>query len=260
MIRAEKVRLVNPSTKRRAAKGSAGRRKKSRTRKNPAELFSLGILNPHKKERNKNMKRKAKRTASKRKTTRRKSVRRSNPAMFGGRRHKRTTRRRNPHQCVSCTASGLSAAGTSSILKGGFYALLGLVVARQAPQMVLGTRNTGLIGYIANIAATVIASMIGSRFLGGDAGKYMLVGGGVYVVNRALQDNLSPVGKVLSLSGMGDYNSLGDIRSGYFPLPVPTMANGMPIIPNEIRAVAPAPAGSKGVGSVSMNTRFRSRF
>ncbi len=258
MVHAEKVRLVNPhkgrfQKKRRKAGGSAKRRKKSRAR-NPAELLSLGFINPQKlgekmaKRKRKAGARKTRRPnpfASHRKVTRRKT-RRANPS--GHRRRSSGRRRSNPSML----------AGTTSILKSGFYALLGLVAARQVPQMVLGARNAGVIGYAANIAVTVIAAMLGSKFLGKEAGAAMGVGGGVYVANRVIQDNFSPVGKVLSISGIGDYNSLGDIQNGYFPLPVPTNASGQPIIPAELR---PAPAMvAKGVGSVASPSRYVSRF
>lgn len=259
MIHAEKVRLVNPSRgrfqkKRRKAGGSAKRRKASRAR-NPAELLSLGFTNPQKlgdkkmaKRKRKAGARKARRPnpfASHRKVTRRKA-RRANPS--GHRRRRSSGRRRNPGVL----------AGTTSILKSGFYALLGLVAARQVPQMALGARNAGVIGYAANIAVTVIAAMLGSKFLGKEAGAAIGVGGGVYVANRVIQDNFSPVGKVLSISGIGDYTALGDIQQGYYPLPVPTNAAGQPIIPTEIRPIAPAPKAN--MGSVASSSRFISRF
>jgi len=248
-VHAEKVRLVNPHPKKRRA-SSGARRKKSRNR-NPNALMALGLVNPHKEKRSK-MRRKAKRSGAS-KSSHRKAPRRRNPFGLGRKRH--TRRRRNP--------SALSMAGnTGSILKGGFFALVGLVLARQLPQMFLGARNTGIIGYVSNIAATLVAAMVGGKFLGPEAGKFMAVGGGVYVVNRALTDNLSPVGKVLSLSGIGDHNALGDIQSGYFPLPVPTNASGQPIIPVELRSapMTAAAAASKGVGSVASSSRFNSRF
>lgn len=176
----------------------------------------------------------------------------------GGMHHKRRgnpssahhRRRRNPGMF----------AGAGSILKDGFYALLGLVVARQLPQMVLGVNNTGWVGYAANLGTTIIAAMIGTKALGTEAGKMIGVGGGIYTVNRVLQDQLSPVGKVLSLSGLGDYTALGDIQPGYFPLPVPTDAAGRPIIPAELQPPPPAAMTKKGMGSVASSSRFASRF
>jgi hypothetical protein len=259
MIHAETVRLVNPhkgrfQKKRRKAGGSAVRRKKSRAR-NPAELLSLGFTNPQKLGDKKTMaKRKRKAGASRARRSNpfaahnktRRKARRANPS--GHRRRSSGRRRHNPSVL----------AGTTSILKSGFYALLGLVAARQVPQMVLGARNAGVIGYAANVAVTVIAAMLGSKFLGKEAGAAMGVGGGVYVANRVIQDNFSPVGRVLSISGIGDYTALGDIQNGYFPLPVPTNGSGQPIIPQELRPL-PVVAG-KGVGSVASPSRYVSRF
>jgi hypothetical protein len=146
-----------------------------------------------------------------------------------------------------------------SILKSGFYALVGLVVARQVPQWALGARNTSWLGYGANIVTTVAAAMLAHKMLGAEVGQAVALGGGLYTVNRFIQDQLSPVGKVLSVSGLGDYMSLGDIQAGYFPLPVPTDASGNPIIPTELRPAAVVPAG-KGMSGINRSSRFSNRF
>lgn len=182
---------------------------------------------------------------------------------FGGRKHHR---KGNPHRKHHSFGHrprrkrnpGLMSA-TTSILKSGFYALIGLVVARQIPQWALGARNTGWLGYAANLAATVITAMIATKMFGSEIGKDVAIGGGIYTVNRILQDQLSPVGKVLSISGLGDYNALGDIQPGYFPLPVPTDANGQPIIPAELRP-APVAISTKGMSGISRPSRFANRF
>lgn len=149
-------------------------------------------------------------------------------------------RRRNP------TGGGVLRGGVN-LFKMGLYALIGLVAARQLPQMFLGGSNTGVWGYAANIATAAVVAWIGGRFLGREAGNALLLGGGLFVVNRVIGDFFSPVQKYLSLSGVGDPLALGDIRPGYFPLPVPTDAQNNPIIPAEIRALPPAPAaGARG--------------
>lgn len=182
------------------------------------------------------------------------SKRRSNPH---GRRHTRRAghRRRNPQS--------MSIGGTGSILKSGFFALLGLVIARQVPQLVLGAKNTGWMGYLGNIVTTFLAAWAANMAkLGPGAARDVAIGGGLYTVNRLLSDNFSPVGKLLSLSGIGDPHALGDIQSGYFPLPVPTNAMGQPIIPAEIRSYGPPaalPAGS-GMSGINASTRYTSRF
>lgn len=150
-------------------------------------------------------------------------------------------RRRRSHRNPNILSGGVN------LLKMGLFALIGLVAARQIPQMILQANNTGIWGYAANIATAAIVAWIGGRFVGREAGNAMLLGGGLFVVNRVIGDYFSPVQKYLSLSGVGDPLALGDIRPGYFPLPVPTDAQGNPIIPAEIRALPPAPApGAKG--------------
>jgi hypothetical protein len=178
-----------------------------------------------------------------------KKRRKSNPFRSSKMGHSHRRRRRNP---------GIFS-NVGSILTSGFYALVGLVIARQVPQWALGARNTSWLGYGANIVITILAAWLGGKMLGPEVGQSVALGGGLYTVNRIIQDQLSPVGKVLSVSGMGDYMSLGDIQAGYFPLPVPTDANGNPIIPTELRPVAMA-AASKGMGGINRGSRYTNRF
>ena len=167
-------------------------------------------------------------------------------------------RRRNP----SVLSGGIG------LLKNGLYALIGLVAARQLPQLALGTKNAGVMGYVANAAVAVAASAVASRTLGKEAGQAVLLGGGLYLANRIISDNFSPVGKYLSLSGLGDPMGLSGIAPGYFPLPVPTDTNGQPIIPREIDALRvagmippPAPAAAAPMAGVGTGAgRFGGRW
>jgi hypothetical protein len=157
------------------------------------------------------------------------------------------SRSRNPHR--RRRGNPQLFATTANTLKLGLAALVGLVAARQLPQMILGARNTGAIGYIANLVAAWATSMLAERFLPG-TGQAVMIGGGLYVVNRGLTDYMSPVGKVLSLSGVGDALALGEILTGdrtYMPLPVAYDNNRMPIIPDQIRA-RPMPVAAAGGG------------
>lgn len=173
-----------------------------------------------------------------------KKPRKRNPSAKPARSHRR--RSRNP----------IGFGKGVGTLKNGFWALVGLVLTRQLPQMLLKEKNTGAMGYIANVAAAFGASYGVGKFAGADAGGAALIGGGLYVVNRVIQDNFSPVGKVLSLQGMGDAMALGEILSGdrtYFPLPVAYDNNRNPIIPEQIKArplpVAAAVAAPAGMGA-----------
>lgn len=156
-----------------------------------------------------------------------------NPSRFMARRRRSS---RNPN----FVSGGVNA------LKRGLYALIGLVLARQVPQLALGAGNTGWMGYAANFATALAAGWVGSKFLGADAGSAILLGGGLYTVARWLGDTFSPVQQYLSLSGVGDPMALGDIQPGYFPLPVPVDNAGNPIIPRQIAASPAAAAAASG--------------
>jgi len=148
--------------------------------------------------------------------------------------------------------------GGFNLLKFGAIALVGLVATRQIPQWVLGTKNSSWIGYAANALTALVLGFAAHKFIGKEAGGAVLIGGGLYTVSRVITEQVSPIGKVLSLTGLGDPMALSGIGPGYFPLPVPLDAAGNPIIPAEIRAAAVAAgAGMKGLEAGS---RFRSRF
>lgn len=190
-----------------------------------------------------------KKAARKKNPTHRAAKRRSNP-----RRRNPVHRRRN--------GGSLGAGRAVSNLKQGFWALVGLVVTRQAAQTVLGSKNTGVMGYLANIVAAFGISMVVTKFAGAPAGDAAGIGGGLYLANRVLNDNFSPIGKVLSLSGLGDAGALGEIASearSYFPLPVAYNNQREPIIPTQIRAVPPQPMPMPGTPPASTMGRMWGR-
>jgi len=152
------------------------------------------------------------------------------------------------------------------VIRLGSLALAGLVITRQLPQAVLGTRNVGIVGYFSNVvAATVAAGAIG-RFVDVEAAKAVGIGGALYLVERIVSEQLTPLGKALSLSGIGDARAAGSLRgieSKYFPWPVVTdRRTGQPVIPREIteaavnavRPMIPLPAPALAGG------RFARRF
>lgn len=170
--------------------------------------------------------------------------RRKNPVAADGR---RGARRRNP--------SGILRKGTD-VLQAGFWVVVGLVLTRQIPQLVLKDKNTGVMGYVAGIV-TAIASAWAASKVGGEKAALMAgAGGGAYVITRAAQENLNPFGKYLTLSGLGDAMALGEVYTGdraYFPSPMGYDSNGTPIVPARIdprlnRPQAIAAPASEGLG------------
>lgn len=89
------------------------------------------------------------------------------------------------------------------MMQTGVFALIGLVLTRQLPQMVLGARNSGIIGYVANFAAAMVSSFTASKVAKKKTGQAVMIGGMLYLVNRIISEQFAPVGKVLSLAGLG---------------------------------------------------------
>jgi hypothetical protein len=214
---------------RKKSPGSAAAQKRRKSNPGPLliELSGLAAGNPQKERKGMKTKRNSGRTSAAKKTnptyTKKRVPRKNNPSAKGHR------RRRNPNTFAS---KGI---GT---LKNGFWALVGLVITRQLPQMLLKEKNAGPMGYLANAGAAFAASMAITKFAGQDAGSAALIGGGLYLTNRVIQENFSPVGRVLSLQGMGDAMALGEVLTGdrtYFPEPVAYDNNRNPIIPDQIR-------------------------
>lgn len=239
------IREHNP--KRSLLRGRAAKRSKSRARngrlkrrKNSALLGILGPVNPHGGSMVKARKKNRASSSSKSRGSRRK-----NP--LAGKKH-RSSRRRNP----SIIRTG------TDILQAGFWVIVGLVLTRQIPQVLLREKNTGAMGYLANIATAIAAAWAASSVGGEKAALMTGAGGGAYVITRAAQEHMNPFGKYLTLQGLGDAMALGEVYTGdraYFPTPVSYDSNGTPIVPARIdprlqaRAIAaPAAAAGQGLG------------
>ena len=176
----------NPSPKRHSAPKrrvhrTRARKRVARHRSNPGEIISLA-LNP--------AKRRKKAVA---RTKRRKAARRSNA---GHRAHRKTTRRhsrrRNPGQIGSLLKTGLSVVG-------------GAVGSKVGAQLVLGSKNTGIFGYLANAAAGGVLAW-GAKALMHDRtiSQGIIIGTVVQIIVRAVGD-FTPYGSFLSMQGLGDY-------------------------------------------------------
>jgi len=158
--------------------------------------------------------------------------------------------------------------GAIDMLKIGSLALGGMVVTRQLPQALLGQRNTGIVGYFANAAAAALSSWAVGKASSPQNGQAVLIGGALYLVERVLSEQFTPLGLALSLSGVGDARAAGTLRGiqpAYFPWPVVHDKQGQPVIPKEIAeagaqaalAQIPTTAPKPGVAGVG---RFASRF
>ena len=166
------------------------RRKAKRTK--PARKPNLGgifaLANPAK--RSKRMARKRTRKSSSPKHRRAGSAkRRSNPV-----RHHR--RRGNP---------GMGLGQAKDWVYGGVGVIAGVVGTRALPQLLLGASNTGIMGYLANAAATgllTFAAHMASKNKVLTAS--VLAGGAASIISRVIQD-YSLLGSYSSQVGLGDY-------------------------------------------------------
>ena len=203
----------------RAAKRSQSHRKRTRPlakRKNFGEIvsLSLGAANPARKRKAKtamaHTKRRARRANRARSTTprrrRRTAVvphrRRSNPVARRVRRH-----RGNPvthHRRRSYRRNPLGAAWGSTFTEG-LAILSGLLGSKYVAQMVLGSSNTGFMGYIANLAVGGVGGWAaGSILKKPKLGQSFFVGSVIEVIIRVLED-YTPAGTFISSMGVGDY-------------------------------------------------------
>lgn len=242
----KRTRLVNPQKR-----VSEGTRSAAPAAKQNPELITLGaLINPQRGSSMKKLKSKSK--------SKKTAARKPNPVVVfrPAAKHsngKRRARKSNPNIF-----------GTGKeMIESGAYALAGLVATRQLPQLLLKEKNAGWKGYFANAAAAIASAFATAKFAGPKAANDVLIGGGLYLVNRVLTEQVSPMGKVLSMSGVGDAaaaSTMGRVRPDYFPLPVQRDAQGNAIIPQAITDAVmrqlPAPASKVSGVSRKMAPRF----
>ena len=181
---AKKHRARSKPAKRRhnrAKPRTAHRKKSHRARTNPGAIYAL--VNPAKGHR--------KMAAKKH---RRKASKRHNP--FAGKKRSRVHHRRRNAGAFGRPMDWLS-------LSGGV--VIGGVGATSLPQIILGSSNTGLMGYIATIAATGLLAFAARFLVKGNTPLIFGVigGGGGALIRRIIQDYSLP-GQALLNQGVGD--------------------------------------------------------
>lgn len=228
-----KKRLVNPPRRKKAAarKKVSAKPKRKATKRNAPELIALGFLNPS--ERKRPMKKKSKGGGKKKAAA---------PKRRNGSRPLPPTKqkkRRNGARGVTGKAVGF--------LRMTLVALIAAFATRQVPQWLLGARNTGYVGYAANIATALSAAALAGKFASRQDSVFALVGGAVMTGSRVISEKFGsgPI-RQLALSGVGDASALSGARRGvrgigpaYFASP-PVYQNGKPVIPQEILEQAAA--------------------
>jgi hypothetical protein len=136
-------------------------------------------------------------------------------------------------------------------LSGGAGVLTGVVATRGLPQLVLGSSNTGVMGYFANAVATAVATF--AAHLAFPRNKVfsasVLAGGAAALISRVIGD-YSLLGSYSANVGLGDYLF-------NFNYPVPQYlapGNSRQLSPiggvQPMNMNAPAAAGVSGFGNL----------
>ena len=131
---------------------------------------------------------------------RRTKKRKANP---GHRRRGTTHHRRRVHHRRNAPTFG----GIGSILTNAVFVIAGALGSKLLTQMVLGTNNTGMIGYAGNAVAGVGLWFLADKVLKNkEAAKGVISGTAVQLVLRLIND-YTPFGQYVSQLGMGDYQA-----------------------------------------------------
>ena len=161
----------------------------------------------------------------------------------GSRRHRsnpapRHHRRKNP-----------GGSAVSGIVKTSVAVIGGAVGSKLGAQLVLGSSNTGVFGYLGNAVAGGILAWAAKAFkLGRDVSQGIIIGTAVQIILRVIGD-YTQFGSYLSLSGMGDYMAANWVQ----PQRLTDALNGAMVeIPNgwggSMMLPAPATAGASMTG------------
>jgi hypothetical protein len=183
-----------------------------RVKRNTGEIIGYTLANAGKKSSRKPAKKghskmaKTKRAHRKASAGHRHSKRRTNA---GGKRHRRrstmhrTNRRRGGHR----RNPGMFSGGIGGILTNAVFVIAGALGSKLLTQMVLGTNNTGMIGYAGNAVAGFGLWFLAAKVLkNAEGAKGIISGTAVQLVLRLIND-YTPFGQYVSQLGMGDYQA-----------------------------------------------------
>jgi len=262
---AKTVRITRVVGNRGRAFGSPSRRKsykraKHAARRNTGEIlaYTLASGNPGRKaKRNKMAKRKLKfgskawrakyahKSRTNRKNTghRRRSTRRRSNVVHHRRHYRRNTGRRNP---------GTGTIG--EVITTSTFVLVGALGSKLGAQLVLGTNNTGVVGYAGNLAIGGVLWFLADKVMKNKTAASGVIAGTVAQLILRLINDYTPFGSYLASAGMGDYQMQSYVTPQILTDPT---NNSNLLIPNGWGAPTPAiaaPAASmktKGVGAAS---------
>ena len=119
--------------------------------------------------------------------------------------HRRRTYRTRRHYSRRRNAAGGMGGGFMGEIMDTVWLVAGAVGTQMLTQMVLGTSNTGLMGYAGNGVAGFALSFVASKLLKQPkVGRALFKGAVLQIVLRAIRD-FTPFGSATANLGMGDY-------------------------------------------------------
>lgn len=241
-VRTRKV-VGNPG---RRAFGTYRKKSAARTktrRRNPGQIVGWTLGNPGRKKGHM-AKAKRRRKTNAGSHTKRYTRRRKNPGTHRRRHHKVTHRRykRNP---------GLGIGGVGHLVTNAVFTIIGALGSKLGAQMVLGSNNTGLVGYAGNAAAGGVLWFLAEKVLKNrSAAEGVLAGTAVQIVLRLIND-YTPFGSYTANLGMGDYQMQSFVTPQVLVAP---LQNADISIPNGWAPTLSLPAVSgKGVSGLYSN-------
>lgn len=133
------------------------------------------------------------------------------------------------------------------------WTIAGAVGTRFLTQWALGSKNSGILGYVGNAAAALgLGWGVGKVMKSKDAATWVTVGGFVGIVMRVLQE-YTPIGSLVAsqLSGLGDYG-LGVYMPTSFFVPLVAGSDGATMqMPSAVGAMIAAAGARKGVSGLA---------
>jgi hypothetical protein len=180
-------------------------RRRTRRRSNPGGIVEVALNPATPKRRKKTVARTRRR---KRSNARRRHHtvrhRRRNPVATTRRHRRRRSYRTNRRRS---RRSNPSFGGIGSLITSAAYAVGGAVSSKYLTQLVLGSSNTGYLGYAANLAASFVGGKALGMFIKNkQAENSFILGGVIMTLIRFLSDQ-TPLGSTLQQYGLGDYEA-----------------------------------------------------
>jgi hypothetical protein len=183
-----------------------------------------------------------KKSYHKRPGSKRKSYKKNTGMMKHNRSHSHSTKRRYPKR----RNAGDSIGSVGGLVTTGTFAIVGALGSKLGAQLVLGSSNTGPIGYLANAGVGAGMWFLADKVMKNrNMGHGILIGTVIQIILRVVND-YTPFGTYVANLGMGDYQVQSFVQPQILIDPVNSAAIS---IPNGWGAPAiSAPAMSAGHG------------